>query len=319
MVVVGPALAAVVGLGAVGGILANIALTPLTAGASVLQSYWYGAGLILGERMMYTVHWEKIKERLDKGEEFISVLDPIMNDDITAIANLSFKAMEQTGDLYLKAASSSIGAFIEKLLLAMLTANPTGIFGGGETEPPPEGETTPEGISLTIEEIKAMSDNTLLFETQPNIITKYTEATQAHMLTEKLSRNITEEIIQQEEIDFAAMLADLRGSEQIFQQDLFDNWTNRSIEDFYAQYITKYPSEMQDIIMSNLSRAGIKLIFLTRRKTESSDATLAILVESLLVKRQQITDGTSNQSPERVMQEVYAKHITIFLWNKIYI
>ncbi len=191
MVVIGPALAAVVGLGAVGGILANIALTPLTAGASVLQSYWYGAGLILGERMMYTVHWEKIKERLDKGESFISVLDPIMNDDITAIANLSFKAMEQTGDLYLKAASSSIGAFIEKLLLAMLTANPTGIFnGGGEEEGSGTEENTQTGISLTVAEIQAWDDNKLLFENQPNQITKYNAFTQGAIKAEIQNRNL---------------------------------------------------------------------------------------------------------------------------------
>jgi len=189
----GPALAGIVGLGAVGGILANIALTPLTAGASLLQSYWYGAGLILGERMMYTVHWEKIKGRLDKGEEFLTVLDKIMNDDITAIANLSFKAMDETGKLYLEKAGTGLADFVENLLSAILLANPTGLLDGGKDEPPPEGEPTPTGISLTIAQIQAMSDNTLLFETQDNIIGKYTPQTQAHMLTELLARNITKE------------------------------------------------------------------------------------------------------------------------------
>ncbi len=120
----GAGLLGIVGLGAVGGILANIALTPLTAGASLLQSYWYGSGLILGERMMYTVHWEKIKGRLDKGEEFLTVLDKIMNDDITAIANLSFKAMDETGKLYLEKAGTSIASLVETLLSAIITPFP---------------------------------------------------------------------------------------------------------------------------------------------------------------------------------------------------
>ncbi len=192
--VAAPALAGIVGLGAVGGILANIALTPLTAGASLLQSYWYGSGLILGERMMYTVHWEKIKGRLDKGEDFLQVLDKIMNDDITAIANLSFKAMDETGKLYLEKAGTGLAQFVENLLSAILLANPTGLLPGGDTEPPPTGTETETGISLTIEQIKAMSRTTLLFETQPNQITKYTEATQAHMLTELASRKIETEV-----------------------------------------------------------------------------------------------------------------------------
>ncbi len=94
--VAGVGLAAAAGMGAVGGIVANIALTPLTAGAGLLQSYWYGSGLILGERMMYTVHWEKIKARLDKNENFMDILDQEMNDDITAVATLAFKAMDKT-------------------------------------------------------------------------------------------------------------------------------------------------------------------------------------------------------------------------------
>ncbi len=143
---VGAGLAAAGALGAVGGIVANIALTPLTSGAGLLQSYWYGAGLILGERMMYTVHWEQIKKRLDDGASFNSVLEEQMNDDITAIANLAFKAMDDTATIFRTQASVSIGAFMEELIQAALdpfysgSRDPT-----GETpsEPIPETQTEP--------------------------------------------------------------------------------------------------------------------------------------------------------------------------------
>ncbi len=175
-------LLAIVGLGAVGGILANIALTPLTAGASLLQSYWYGSGLILGERMMYTVHWEKIKGRLDKGEDFLQVLDKIMNDDITAIANLSFKAMDETGKLYLDKAGESIADFAEKLLSAIL-GNPVEVTVEKATDTP-KGET---GISLTIAEIQKWTDS-YLKQQHSQFLSKYTNATQQHIRTIYKSR-----------------------------------------------------------------------------------------------------------------------------------
>ncbi len=50
---------------------------------------------------------------------------------------------------------------------------------------------TDTGIFKSIADIQAMSNNEILFETQPNQITKYDEQTQAHMLTEKLARNIS--------------------------------------------------------------------------------------------------------------------------------
>ncbi len=182
----GVGLLAIVGLGAVGGILANIALTPLTAGASLLQSYWYGSGLILGERMMYTVHWEKIKGRLDKGEDFLQVLDKIMNDDITAIANLSFKAMDETGKLYLDKAGDQIADLAEKLLSAIL-GNPVEVT----VERPSDTPTDEAGISLTIAEIKAWTDNFLKRE-HAQFLNRYTSATQQHIRTEYQRRFVNQ-------------------------------------------------------------------------------------------------------------------------------
>ncbi len=164
--VVGVGLAAAAGMGAVGGIVANIALTPLTAGAGLLQSYWYGAGLILGERMMYTVHWEKIKVRLDNKENFMDILDQEMNDDITAIATLAFKAMDKTAEIFHSQATISLGAFIEDLIAAAL--NP---FFSGDRDPsePPSEEENSDLISRTAEQIKAWDLGKLQFEREHNL------------------------------------------------------------------------------------------------------------------------------------------------------
>jgi len=118
--------------GASGGALANVALSPLGGGAGMLQSYWYGAGLILGERMMYTMHWEKMKARLDKGEDFLSVLESEMNPSITAIANYSLTIMKRTGELYLQGGIDFMAQLIENMFKLV-----AGESLGLDTTPPP--------------------------------------------------------------------------------------------------------------------------------------------------------------------------------------
>ncbi len=312
----GAALAGIVGLGAVGGILANIALTPLTAGASLLQSYWYGSGLILGERMMYTVHWEKIKARLDKGETFMNVLDAEMNKDITAIAQFSFKAMDDTTSLFLSRASTTIAGHIETLLEAILNPFPAVNV---ETEPAPEGETTPEGISLTIEQIQAMSTNTLLFETQPSQITKYTEATQAHMLTEKLSRDVTSGT---EEITASDLEATIQGLKtEAWEKEAqylvyltttdFNMWKN-------AIFAT---SEFRNRITAQYS-AVVPIAL--KQKTTTTDARKVTYLNELNVLRQSWIDNFNANAPDAnltrtIQYSINAIHTVIWLHQLIYV
>ncbi len=308
----GVGLLGIVGLGAVGGILANIALTPLTAGASLLQSYWYGSGLILGERMMYTVHWEKIKGRLDKGEDFLQVLDTIMNDDITAIANLSFKAMDETGKLYLDKAGTSIAALIEKLLLAIL-GSPVDV----DVEPAPPGETTPEGITLTIAEIQAMSTNTLLFETQPNQITKYTEATQAHMLTEKLSRDITTETTTETAQIHSDAILSLLNEETAFVSNL----QTITLANLWNSYIPLLKSDQQTKLLDLLRAYGITAGMSTRFASSGSDATRLIFVEKIIRKRTELF-AMPVETTIDVLQTFYniinKMHFMVYVWNLVY-
>ncbi len=150
--------------GASGGALANVALSPLGGGAGLLQSYWYGAGLILGERMMYTFHWEKMKTRLDTGEDFLQVLESEMNPAITAIANYSMQVMKKTGAIYMQGGIDFMAKLIENML--KLLAGETiegqtttgglvdeGVTVGGVTLPPVEvsPSPTPEPTLITDE------------------------------------------------------------------------------------------------------------------------------------------------------------------------
>jgi len=126
--------------GASGGALANVALSPLGGGAGLLQSYWYGAGLILGERMMYTFHWEKIKKRLDGGEDFMSVLESEMTPNINAIATFSLDVMKKTGNVYMQGGIDFMAKMIENLLKLL----------AGEDISTPPPDPCPEGFTRDV-------------------------------------------------------------------------------------------------------------------------------------------------------------------------
>lgn len=281
----GAGIVGIVGLGAVGGILANIALTPLTAGASLLQSYWYGSGLILGERMMYTVHWEKIKVRLDKGEDFLQVLDGVMNDDITAIANLSFKAMDETGKLYLDKAGTAIAAFVDKLLTAIITPFPPVNV---ETEPGPTGGTTEtEPHSLSISEIQALSTSVL--QQMLAFPDKWTEGTISHVKVEMLNRNIDEETTKETETEKALIFSGLI-AEEIAYQSLLNVTTLSNV----WQFLATLPSELQSLISSRITPLGYLGTSSARTEGVASNDLLKKYFDNFASTRQQWYDNSNS-------------------------
>ncbi len=75
--------------GAIGGGLAVTVLAPLTAANNFLGSYFFGSGMILGERQMYQDDWIKIKKRLDAGESFLTVLEEVMKPNTQAIMQMA--------------------------------------------------------------------------------------------------------------------------------------------------------------------------------------------------------------------------------------
>ncbi len=81
-----PAAGAIAGLAAgFGGMIAMIAFAPLTAVNNFLGSYYFGSGMILGERKMYQNDWIAIKKELDSGTPFINVLENVMKDSTQGV------------------------------------------------------------------------------------------------------------------------------------------------------------------------------------------------------------------------------------------
>ncbi len=75
--------------GAIGGGLAVTVLAPLTAANNFLGSYFFGSGMILGERQMYQDDWIKIKKRLDAGESFLVILEEVMKPNTQAVMQMA--------------------------------------------------------------------------------------------------------------------------------------------------------------------------------------------------------------------------------------
>ncbi len=304
-------LAAIVGLGAVGGILANIALTPLTAGASLLQSYYYGSGLILGERMMYTVHWEKIKKRLDSGEEFIGVLDKIMNDDITAIANLSFKTMEQTGELYLKKGHASLSALVEELLSAVLNPIPAVDV---TTEPPPPGTEEEDGlISYTIAELQQM--NLAQLQSIIDNPSRYAIGVVQHAIIAKENLLVDASDEQEQKEDLDEFIADLFASETQFLQGL----SNVTLATLYSSFIPQFSNQQQSLMKSILTQHAIFGVVSVRNRSSGSDANLKTFRNQLANFREQFQNNITVKYTLNELQElINAQHVLIWAWQLIY-
>ncbi len=117
--------------GAVGGGLAVTVLAPLTAANNFLGSYFFGSGMILGERQMYQDDWIKIKKRLDAGESFLIILEEVMKPNTQAIMQMARETViavsAEWNDIvlkYLQSIPQSIWDAINKISAGEPTDNP---------------------------------------------------------------------------------------------------------------------------------------------------------------------------------------------------
>ncbi len=81
-------------LSGLGGGVANVIFAPLIAATNFLSSYWYGAGLILGERQMYTSTWPEVKRRMEKGETFENVIGSYIDSANAVVAGEAKRIMD---------------------------------------------------------------------------------------------------------------------------------------------------------------------------------------------------------------------------------
>ncbi len=193
---VAPIIAAAIAGGAGGGI-ANVAMSPVSGGANMLQSYWYGAGLILGERDMYTFHWEKIKQRLENGEDYLSVLESEMNPAITAISAYSLQVMEKTVDLYKKAGVNFVFNLIEDLLNPFFSGDREGtdnepLPDSDPVPPPPVPDTKKELTELELRSLnRGGITSDALLKSYRGKLHEFTDETQQFIVNELIYRGIS--------------------------------------------------------------------------------------------------------------------------------
>ncbi len=116
---------------AAGASLVNLALAPLFAANQYIGSYFFGSGMILGERDMYQEDWPKIKARLDKGESFAAILEEQTVRNTTAI-------MANAQDIVIQVSSQW-----NKIVFDYLAALPKSMLDLLGIGPPKEGDCPP--------------------------------------------------------------------------------------------------------------------------------------------------------------------------------
>lgn len=70
---------------AVGGSASAIAMTPFNSANNFLGSFFFGYGMILGERLMYQKDWPSIQKRLDSGETLNAILGDYIGTSSAAV------------------------------------------------------------------------------------------------------------------------------------------------------------------------------------------------------------------------------------------
>ncbi len=122
--------------GAIGGGLAVTVLAPLTAANNFLGSYFFGSGMILGERQMYQDDWIKIKKRLDAGESFLVILEEVMKPNTQAVMQMARETVIAVSVEWNKIVLDYLSSIPQSILDAINKIN-----GGEEVENPwPLGE-----------------------------------------------------------------------------------------------------------------------------------------------------------------------------------
>ncbi len=109
--------------GAIGGGLAVTVLAPLSAANNFIGSFFFGNGMIVGERKAYQEDWPKIKARLDKGESFITILEEYTTENTTAVMQTAKMVLDTVTPIWFGMVSEYLKS-IPQELLTMVT-NPS--------------------------------------------------------------------------------------------------------------------------------------------------------------------------------------------------
>ncbi len=176
--------------GLVGGAMSQVVTAPFVAGNNFLGSYFFGSGMLLGERQMYQRDWPRIKERLDKGTRFDVVLEEYMKENTQAVLNVAKDVMVATADAYvafgiaqmqkiIKNVSDATGLPLDEILKLGQPPGVDNINTDDKFLPPLQ--------TLTWQQVHDMSDNSL--DHAINRIDQYDKATRTLIEQEAQRRN----------------------------------------------------------------------------------------------------------------------------------
>ncbi len=116
-------MSAIVGGAALGGVLggglAITVLAPLTAANNFIGSFFFGDGMIIGERKAYQNDWPKIKARLDKGESFLNILEGYTIENTTAVMQSAKMIIEEVKPIWFEMVRNYLTSIPQDLLQAV--------------------------------------------------------------------------------------------------------------------------------------------------------------------------------------------------------
>ncbi len=126
-----PFAATAVALGAAS--LITIAATPAIAATTFLTSYYFGYGMIFGERQMYQEDWPKIKAEIDAGKPFTEIMEKYVTKNSTVVNAIAKQIFNATATLmgtgitdFIQTIGNNMVQSVNATDLGNFQTNPTG-------------------------------------------------------------------------------------------------------------------------------------------------------------------------------------------------
>ncbi len=79
----------------------NVLFAPYTAANNFIGSFFFGYGMILGERLMYQQDWPRIQERLAKGEQLFNIQNDYTREALNMITKQALEIKMAVNDEFL--------------------------------------------------------------------------------------------------------------------------------------------------------------------------------------------------------------------------
>ncbi len=297
----------------IGSAIAMLVFAPLTAVNNYLGSYYFGSGMILGEREMYQERWPQIKKELDKGRSFIEVLEEVMKESTQGVMNSAERTLTQIKPEWERIVKNYLATIPEQIVAALRTditleqliALWTGGTVGQEPPPPIEPPDEPPGndiIHYNIDKIESLSITELR-----QIIAfpqRYTESTVAHAKTVLASKEITDTATD---------------TQTDINKEITNNFWRETAEFLKNLALVTFEDiKGQRTVLDTVASS-------TRTRSSASDAQLKVYRDAVLALTVQLNNAISaNKSGANFTVELFRinvnkAHTRVWYWQLIYI